>query len=90
MAADPFSLPKDSHYISLESTIGNQISGGDPLGKATSSEDFAREVVNDVISGRAGVTYRGSLAWASPWIGMLPQWYKVCMLHPSDLSIPEI
>jgi len=42
------------------------------------AEAFGRAVANDVLSGKKGNTYRGSMAWAVPIMEMLPKFVQVC------------
>lgn len=73
-----FSLPPGSMYKSMEGIIREKVKGGALSSKPTSAEDFAEEVVKNVLGGRTGKTYSGALAWAAKWaIWWFPGWLFV-------------
>ncbi len=41
------------------------------------AEEFGREVLRDVLHGKRGMTYTGTLGWAAKWSPMYPVWFVV-------------
>ena len=51
------------------------------------AEAFGLAVAADVLGGKKGNTYRGTMAWAVPIMEMLPKFIQVCcILFSSCLS----
>lgn len=77
-----FHLAKISYYKSLENEIG-KVAGGEgmPTSKVMSAEEFGRLVVRDVLAGKRGNTYTGTLGWATKWLPLLPFWFMVSSAH---------
>lgn len=50
---------------------------------ASSAESFAVEVVQDVLGGKTGKTYSGTLGWSAQWVGMFPQLLMVSLCYIS-------
>ena len=74
---DTFELPRTSIYKSLEIQIG-QVAGGRDVGdNVMTAEGFGMEVVRDVLAGKTGCTYTGTLGWAARWMPMFPTWFLV-------------
>jgi hypothetical protein len=74
---DTFELPSTSFYRSLESQIGQMAGGSDVGENAMTAEEFGREVVRDVLAGKTGCTYSGTLGWTARWVPMFPTWFLV-------------
>ena len=69
---DDFTLPENSYYKSLEKYIGGIARGEDLPPTAMRPEEFGREVVRDVLRGKSGNTYSGTLGWAARWLPVVP------------------
>lgn len=72
-----FELPSTSLYRSLDKQIGAAASGGGLPANSMSAEQFGREVVSDVMAGKRGNIYRGTLAWGAKWIPLFPTAFLV-------------
>ncbi|KAH9214432.1 hypothetical protein DL95DRAFT_152368 [Leptodontidium sp. 2 PMI_412] len=71
--APRYKLPEGSYYKSLEAEISKAAAGEISAGKnIMTAEAFGTEVVNDVLRGRSGRTYSGTLGWGAKWIPMFP------------------
>jgi len=76
---ETYALPPTSYYSSLKHVLVEKASGKADLQPSTmTAEAFGRAVANDVLSGKKGNTYRGSMAWAVPIMEMLPKFVQVC------------
>ena len=66
-------MPKGSYFRAAEEEIGKRKAGADVFGFA-SVEDYAKSVVNDILGGKSGHTYRGKFATMIRILGaLLPQ-----------------
>ncbi|KAH7399754.1 hypothetical protein BKA64DRAFT_744460 [Cadophora sp. MPI-SDFR-AT-0126] len=73
LSTPKFKLAEGSYYKSLEAEIAKTAKGDDFSGmKLMTAQAFGEEVVNDVLRGRSGKTYSGTLGWAGRWIPMFP------------------
>lgn len=74
-----YALPAGSLYRSLEPYISKVAKGEDTaeMKGVMGSEEFGRLVVSDVLAGRRGKTYTGTLGWAASWIVCVPGWVLV-------------
>ncbi|KAL5321396.1 hypothetical protein ACEPPN_009354 [Leptodophora sp. 'Broadleaf-Isolate-01'] len=71
--APRYKLPEGSYYKSLEAEISKAAAGEISAGEGImTAEAFGTEVVNDVLRGRSGRTYSGTLGWGAKWIPMFP------------------
>lgn len=66
-----FKLPEDSMYKSIEGIIGDRARGGDGS-KRESAQEYAENVVKDILAGKTGKVWRGGGAggvkFASTWL----------------------
>lgn len=76
-------LPPTSLYRSLEPYISKVAKGEDTaeMKGVMGCEEFGRLVVSDVLGGRRGKTYTGTLGWAAKWIVCVPGWVLVSSLR---------
>ncbi|KAH6669809.1 putative estradiol 17 beta-dehydrogenase [Halenospora varia] len=74
---DTFSLPSTSYYKSLTKVMDGIARGNQRPGKIMSAENFGKEVCRDVVGGRSGASFTGTLGWAVKYVGLYPQWYLV-------------
>ncbi|TVY55514.1 Short-chain dehydrogenase cctT [Lachnellula cervina] len=70
---EDFELPQGSYYKSLEKHIGGLSRGEDLPANAMGAEEFGRGVVADVLAGKRGNTYTGTLGWASWVVPVFPK-----------------
>jgi len=69
---DEFELPQDSYYKSLEKYIRSVAKGEDLPPNVMSVEQFGKDVVSDVLKGKKGNTYSGTLGWAARYLPVVP------------------
>lgn len=74
---DNFELPSTSFYKSLERDMGGMAKGGGIPGNVITAEEFGKEVARDVLTGKTGCTYTGTLGWGARWIPIFPTWVLV-------------
>ncbi|KAG4442941.1 hypothetical protein IFR05_001554 [Cadophora sp. M221] len=68
-----YKIAEGSYYMSLEGEIVKAAAGEISAGKnIMTAEAFGTEVVSDVLRGRSGRTYNGTLGWGAKWIPMFP------------------
>jgi 1-acylglycerone phosphate reductase len=80
--SDSFSLPENSEYKSMEELIRGMMRGKGKSGEASTAEEFAEEVVRDVLRGKTGKTYSGALGWSGKWLfWWWPDWLFVSFLR---------
>ncbi|KAH8594509.1 hypothetical protein B0O99DRAFT_595441 [Bisporella sp. PMI_857] len=72
---EKFALPPTSKYRHFEEALGKKARGEELPPNRMSNEEFGRLVCGDVLRGKRGNIYRGTLAWTLPLIGVLPRWY---------------
>lgn len=73
-----FSLPQDSYYTSLKESLESQAKGSAIKGgNVMSVEEFGKQVVNDILNGKTGAIYRGTMAWPGRFVGMFPSLFLV-------------
>jgi hypothetical protein len=72
LAYDKYELPQGSYYKSLEKQIGVPARGEDLPQNAMSAEQFGKDVLRDVLRGKSGNTYSGTLGWAARYMPMVP------------------
>ncbi|PVH74000.1 NAD(P)-binding protein [Cadophora sp. DSE1049] len=76
-----FKLAEASYYKSLEPEISKAAAGDISSGKnIMTAQAFGEELVSDVLRGRKGKTYSGTLGWGARWIPMFPVSWLVCYL----------
>lgn len=76
---EDFELPQGSYYKSLEKHIGGLSRGEDLPANAMGAEEFGRGVVADVLAGKRGNTYTGTLGWASWVVPVFPKGFLVSL-----------
>ncbi|TVY35799.1 Short-chain dehydrogenase, partial [Lachnellula occidentalis] len=72
LGKEDFELPQGSYYKSLERYIGTLSRGEDLPANAMGPEEFGRGVVGDVLAGKRGNTYTGTMGWASKCLPVVP------------------
>ena len=73
-----FSLPQDSYYTSLHEQLESQAKGSAIKGNNIMTvDDFGKQLMEDVLNGRKGLKYRGTMAWAGRWVGLFPTSFTV-------------
>lgn len=77
---EKYELSPDSLYAEYKDEIAAQAEGS-RMGSRTPARKFAQSVLDDVISGRNGIVYRGHLSSFAFWVGQLmPRFLRVSSL----------
>lgn len=78
---EAYNMPPASYYSSLKAALTEKASGKADFKPSTmTAEAFGQAVAKDVLGGKTGNTYRGSMAWAVPVMEMMPKFVQVCCL----------